>query len=218
MGRECVYGYKLKEEKFRLMEEILHWGGWWDTGTGCPGREWVPQSWRCSKPSWTGHWNKLDGWPYPWQGWMVFKVLGPFQPLDILWFCDSVCLAWEMSVFSVSTAGRLLCLVPQGTSAPKALFQPQVMFHRLERWKTSSPRQQFPSFWLTGHLQLSDVPVVARAATGSRFPCWGWFCRCFIYHRLELGAISRRIWSSEGSATGNNFGVFLQFSVKYQEW
>lgn len=73
-------------------------------------------------------------------------------------------LAWEMSVLSVSTAGntsRLLCLVPQGTFAPEVLFQPQVIFHRLERWKTTSPRQQFPSFQLIGQLHLSEVPVVA---------------------------------------------------------
>lgn len=59
-----------------------------------------------------------------------------------------------------------MLLIPQGISAPGVLFQPQVMFHRQERWKTTSPRQQFPSFQLTGQLQLSDVPVGQQQEAG----------------------------------------------------
>lgn len=100
----------------------------------------------------------------------------------------------------------LPCLVPQGASAPEVLFQPQVIFHRLERWETISPRQQLPSFQLTGQLQLSDVLMggwgtgfSAEVGSASDLFTTGWSWGLFL-------------------ATENNFGVFLQFSVKYQEW
>lgn len=147
--------------------------------------------------------------------WMVFK--GPFQALNILWFCvsclGSVCLKCLNSRQYQQARAVLLCLVPQVTAAPEVLFQPRVIFHRLERWKTTSPRQQFPSFQLTGQLQLSDVAVVAGAATGSRFQCWGWFCRWFIYHKLELGAVSRwhhnRHGAMRGLPQGTTLGCFF---------
>lgn len=97
-----------------------------------------------------------EGWD-----WMVFK--GPFQALNILWLhvscLGSVCLKCLNSRQYQQARAVLLCLVPQGTAAPEVLFQPQVIFHRLERWKTtSSTRQQFPVFSLLDNCSSQTCP------------------------------------------------------------
>lgn len=48
-------GFKLKDSSFRLdIKEILYCDGWWDTGTGCPKKLWMPHSWKQSRPGWMG--------------------------------------------------------------------------------------------------------------------------------------------------------------------
>jgi len=69
---------------------------WWDAGTGCPERLWMPRPWRCSRPGWMGPWAT---WSRKWGGWWpclaggleIHDPWGPFQPRP---FCDSVILPW----------------------------------------------------------------------------------------------------------------------------
>ena len=49
-------GFKLKEGRFRSdIYRKFSLRGWWDTGTGCPEKLWVPHPWRWW-PGWLGPW------------------------------------------------------------------------------------------------------------------------------------------------------------------
>lgn len=129
-----------------------------------------------------------------------------------------------MSVLSVSTAGSgsapLPCasgnFCPRGTvSVSGHISQAGEMENNLS--KAAVP--QFSAHW--------TVAALRRACGG-----WGSNRKQVSMLRLVLQVIylpstgvggcfqaaPRQRWSSEGSATGSNFGAFLQFSVKYQEW
>jgi len=76
-------------------------GEWWGSGTGCPGRFWMPRIWRCSGLGWMGPWAawsiiRYEGcWPCLWQGgWSLMILEVPCNPRHpmILWFCDFVIL------------------------------------------------------------------------------------------------------------------------------
>ena len=81
-------GFKLKEGRCRL--DI---GGsslpreWWDAGTGCPERPWMPHPWRCSRPGWMGPWATWSSiryggwWPSMQQeGWSLMTLEVPSNP------------------------------------------------------------------------------------------------------------------------------------------
>ena len=38
-----------------VMTFCIMWG-WWDTGTGCPVKLWMPPPWKHSRPGWVGLW------------------------------------------------------------------------------------------------------------------------------------------------------------------
>lgn len=42
---------------------------WWETGTDCPEKWWMPNPWEHSRPGWTGLWETWSSWecPCPWQ-------------------------------------------------------------------------------------------------------------------------------------------------------
>ena len=68
----------------------IHWG-WWNTGTGCPEKLWLPPPWNCSRPGWMELWATWSGGrcPCSWQeGWKqgIFKVPSNPNHSVILWF------------------------------------------------------------------------------------------------------------------------------------
>ena len=69
---------------FRSKSLIREWRG---TGTGCPGKLWVPRPWRCSRQGWMGPWAAWAGEGQPAHGWnwIGFKV--PSNP-TIPWFYE----------------------------------------------------------------------------------------------------------------------------------
>jgi len=44
--------------------------GWWNTGTGCPEKLWLPPPWKCPRPGWMELWAtwSSEGCPFSWQG------------------------------------------------------------------------------------------------------------------------------------------------------
>jgi len=65
--------------------------GWWNTGTGCPEKLWLPAPWQCSRPGWMGLWATWSSGRCPcwWQGgWnqMMFKIPSNPNHSMILWF------------------------------------------------------------------------------------------------------------------------------------
>ena len=67
--------------------------GWWNTGTGCSEKLWMPRLWKHSRTGWTGLWATWSSWwcPCSLQGgldYLTFK--GPFQPnySMVLSFCS----------------------------------------------------------------------------------------------------------------------------------
>jgi len=66
---------------------------WWNTGTGCPEKLWMPPPWKCSRPGWMELWATWSSGRCPcwWQwGWnqMSFKVpSNPYHSM-ILWFYE----------------------------------------------------------------------------------------------------------------------------------
>lgn len=50
-------------------EKVITWG-WWNTGTGCPERWWIPLPWKHLRSDWTGSWVTSSSWrgPYSLQG------------------------------------------------------------------------------------------------------------------------------------------------------
>jgi len=44
--------------------------GWWDPGTGCPEKLWIPHHWKCLQSGWMGLWAAWCSGrcPCPWQG------------------------------------------------------------------------------------------------------------------------------------------------------
>lgn len=60
---------KLKEENFSYLsgQNSLLWG-WWDSGTGCPEKLWVPQPGQCSRASFIRPWATCSSGKRPCQG------------------------------------------------------------------------------------------------------------------------------------------------------
>ena len=65
--------FKLRGGRFRLTlgRYSLLWG-WWDSGTSCPERLWIPPPWRHSRPGWMGLWL---AWSSGWEPWQREKGL-----------------------------------------------------------------------------------------------------------------------------------------------
>ena len=67
------------------------WWRWWETGTGCPQKLWVPHHWHFSRPGWTrlsATWSS-ERHPCPWQtGWTRCSLKVPSDPNHsvTLWF------------------------------------------------------------------------------------------------------------------------------------
>ena len=55
----------------------------WNTGTGCPERQWRPHPWKHSRPVWTGLWATWSSWRCPSSlqgGWARWPLKVPSNP------------------------------------------------------------------------------------------------------------------------------------------
>ena len=63
--------FKLKEGRFTWdIRKKCFTMRWWDTGTGCPEKLWMPPPWQSWRPGWMGLWATWSSGrcPCPWQG------------------------------------------------------------------------------------------------------------------------------------------------------
>ena len=60
---------------------------WVSNGTGCPGRVWSPNPWRCSKTVWTWSWATSSRWPCLgcWTSWWPSEVPSDLNHSVIQW-------------------------------------------------------------------------------------------------------------------------------------
>ena len=74
-----------------ILEGSFSVRGWWHTGTGCPGRLWMPHPWRHSRPGWMWLWAawSMVGDPAHSKGVETRRSLWSFSTQAILWFYDS---------------------------------------------------------------------------------------------------------------------------------
>jgi len=55
----------------------------WNTGTGCPEKQWRPHPWKHSRPGWTALWVTWSSWRYPCllqEGWARWPLKIPSNP------------------------------------------------------------------------------------------------------------------------------------------
>ena len=97
---------------------------WWNTGTGCPGKLWLPPPWKCSRPGWMELWATWSSGrcPYSWQGFGTRWSLRSLPTLTVLWFCTvlscdllvgKVCLraCLHLAIYSVFCTIGLSCVL-----------------------------------------------------------------------------------------------------------
>ena len=86
-----------KNTVFILNPANRSYWGWWNTGTGCPERCFMPPPWKHSRPGWTGLWATWSSWRCPCSlqgGWTRWPLKVPSNPnySMILWFYNSMVL------------------------------------------------------------------------------------------------------------------------------
>ena len=118
---------------------------WWNTGTGCPEKLWMPPPWQRSRPGWMELWETWSSGrcPCSWQrGWnqMIFKIPSNPNHSMTLWFYDFIWLQWVLNHRQVCSGTRALS-TRLGLNLGKASWTSAF----LNDWFSPSRRTEQPS-------------------------------------------------------------------------